>query len=185
KYLPDAVRERPDGLLRELNPDYLAARKRYTKEAFQEIIAKYPGTAYAAAAGSELASLGEYDRDQAKLRAEREKRNAEAEAESKRQGAILERATQAKESSGLEPLGKLINNSSDTVLFVFKEPADVPQTTVSPNSFASVRLSVGTFSFDVFKVGAAAVQGFQDEKRQPVKSGDVTVIGNFWEAVYP
>lgn len=186
-FIPDTIKGIPDATMKDLNPDYYAARKRYSKEDFQEIEKKYKGTGFATAAAAEIASIDEFDKATASQQAERERRNAEADAERKRQEGILEKAGKAREKSSQEPLGKLVNNSTDTVRFVFKEPAELPQTTVSPNSFASVRLPVGSFSFDVFKVEDSALStlGLSQEEPKPVKSGDVTVMGDLWEATYP
>jgi hypothetical protein len=187
-YVPELIRAIPDEKLKELSPDYYRARKSYTKDSFEAIIKKYPGSGLAAAARDEIKSIDAYDAEQAKVREERQKRAAAAEAERKKQEALEEKIRQSKDTTQKrEALGKLKNNSTDTVRFVFKEPTDAPPTTVPPNSYTDMRLSTGNYSYDVYKVEEEKFGMTLDDKQQqqPLKSGTIDIEFDFWEVSYP
>jgi hypothetical protein len=186
-YVPELIRSIPDEKLRELNPDYYSAHKSYTKDSFEAVIKKYPGSGFAAAAKDEIKAIDAYDAEQEKVREERKRRAAEAEIERKKQEAVEEKIRQSKESAQKrEALGKLKNNSSDTVRFVFKEPTDVPPTTVLPGSSADMRLYTGNYSYEVYKVEEEKFGiNLDDKQQQPLKSGTIDIEFDFWEVSYP
>ena len=186
RFMPELIRAMPEEKLRELNPDYHAAWKKYTLEAFREVMAKYPNTAFASAAAGEIKAIENYEAGQERLKAERARRAAEAETERKRREAIEEkvREGQQKKAQGRELLGKLANNSSDAVRFVFKEPSELPPTTVLPGSSMDVRLAAGSYSYEVYKAQETASSD-PGEKPQPLKTGTVDIESDFWEASYP
>jgi hypothetical protein len=186
-YISELIKTIPDDKLKELNPDYYSARKSYTKDAFEGIIKKYPGSGFAAAAKDEIKAIDAYDAEEEKVRAERARRAAEAEAQRKKQEAVEEKILQSKEKTQTrEALGKLRNNSANTVRFVFKEPSDIPPTTVLPNSAADVRLSTGNYSYEVYKVEEEKFGVSLDQQQAtPIKTGTVEIQFDFWEVTYP
>ncbi len=211
-FIAPLLRELPEKKLKEINPDYYAAFKAYTKESFSRIIKKYPGTGFAQAAADEIKSIDDYDKEQKKIEAERAKQAAAAEAEEKRQEAIEEKIkAQQQMAQEKEYLGKLRNNSSSPVRFVFKSPSEIPATVVPANSNMDVRSYPGSFEYDVYSVddtsrtnqtaqagqmsqpgfpgdnapGTQPGEGTQASGTTPLKTGTVDVQFDFWEADYP
>ncbi len=153
RFVAPLLREMPEKKLKEISPDYYAAFKAYTKDSFNKIIKKYPGTGFAQAAADEIKSIDVYEKQQKKIEAERAKRAAEAEAEDKRQEAIEEKIqAQQQMAQQKEYLGKLRNNSNSPVRFVFKSPCEIPSTVVPANSYMDARSYPGSFEYDVYSV---------------------------------
>ena len=187
-----------DDTLKELNPDYYEAWKRYTVDDLQSVADRYPGTSFAIAAAREIASIKSFDADQEKERAEREKRAAVEAAEQKRRQSVEEKAREVRDKTARSLLGKIRNNSGQSVRFAFDEPDDLAPVTLQPNSVFEVRHSAGTFGYKVFKAddGQAfavfpppqALPGVQSgdvAKNSPLKEGTVDVQFDFWEISYP
>ena len=168
RFMAALIREMPEEKLKKVSPVYYAAFKVYTKESFEDIIKNYPGTAFAEAASAEIKSIEGYDKEQAKLRADRAKRAAEAEAEAKKQEAIEDKINaQQNKAQQKEYLGKLRNNSGSPVRFVFKAPSDIPQTTVPAGSSMDVRSVSGSFDYEVDSAGDVSGQTGQTMPSMP------------------
>ena len=154
RFIAPLLKEIPEKKLKEINPDYYAAFKTYTKDSFSGIIKKYPGTGFAQAAADEIKSIDDYEKEQKKIEAERAKQAAAAEAEEKRQEAIEEKIkAQQQMAQEKEYLGKLRNNSGSPVRFVFKSPCEIPATVVPANSYMDARSYPGSFEYNVYSVG--------------------------------
>lgn len=189
-FLAGLISSMPEGVLKEVNPDYYEALKDYRSEDFENIIKKYPGTGFAKAAGTELKNIEAYNAEQARIEKEREKRAAAAEEEMKRQEAIEARISQQKQNNAFqrEALGKLVNNSTDPVRFVFDEPSTLPPTTVNANSSMDARQTTGSYKYKVFGAGQQQ-QAFSSDANaqpeQPLKEGSIDISADFWEIDYP
>ncbi|MDA8087025.1 MAG: hypothetical protein M0Z75_10040 [Nitrospiraceae bacterium] len=189
RFIAPLLREMPEKKLKEISPDYYAAFKAYTKDSFDKIIRKYPGTGFAQAAADEIKSIDAYEKEQKKIEAERAKRAAEAEAEEKRQEAIEEKIqAQRQMAQQKEYLGKLRNNSSSPVRFVFKSPCEIPSTVVQANSNMDVRSYPGSFEYDVYSVDDAssnqAAQAWQ-MNQAPSQSFQANQAGQFGQLNQP
>ncbi len=174
RFIAPLLRELPEKNLKEINPDYYAAFKAYTKDSFNGIIKKYPGTGFAQAAADEIKSIDGYEKEQKKREAERAKAAAAAAAEEKRQEAVEAKLrAQQQMAQQKEYLGKLRNNSSSPVRFVFKSPSEVPSTVVQANSSMDVRSYPGSFGYDVYSIddtsrtSQAAQAAQMDQFNQP------------------
>ncbi|MHB8173887.1 MAG: hypothetical protein ACYDFU_05450 [Nitrospirota bacterium] len=183
QFIAPLLRYMPEKKLKEISPAYYAAFKSYTKDSFEKIIEKYPGTGFAQAAASEIKSINDYEKEQKKLQAERAKRAAEAEAEAKRQEAIEEKiqAQQAK-AQQKEYLGKLRNNSSSPVRFVFKSPCEIPETVVPANSYMDVRSYPGSFGYDVYNADDASQANQAWPANQASQAGQINQSGQSGQA---
>jgi len=184
-YLPQVIALMPEGMLKGINPDYYEARKRYRREDFQAVIKKYPGTGFALAAEKEIKSIDAFEAEQEKAAAERAKRAAEAEAEQKRRQAIDEKvAEKQNKTQTREALGKLVNNSTTAVKFVFAEPSELAPVNVMPNSFMDARQPTGSYSYKVYKADDSFSPA-PDQQPQVLKEGSVDIQFDFWEVTYP
>ncbi|MGC2424795.1 MAG: hypothetical protein WA666_10655 [Nitrospirota bacterium] len=159
RFMAALIREMPEEKLKKVSPVYYAAFKAFTKESFKEIIKNYPGTAFAQAASAEIKSIEDYDKEQAKVQAERAKHAVEAEAEAKRQEDIEAKITaQQNKAQEKEYLGKLRNNTGSPVRFVFKAPSNLPPTTVPGGGSMDVRSGPGSFEYEVDSAGDTSGQ---------------------------
>ena len=108
----------------------------------------------------------------------------------KRQEAIEARISQQKQNNAFqrEALGKLVNNSTDPVRFVFDEPSTLPPTTVNANSSVDARQTTGSYKYKVFGAGQQQ-QAFSSDANaqpeQPLKEGSIDISADFWEIDYP
>lgn len=184
-YMPQVIALMPDEMIKAINSDYCEARKRCSREDFQNIIKKYPGTGFALAAEKEIKSIDAFEADQKKAAAERAKRAAEAEAEQKRRQAIDEKvAEKQNKAQGREALGKLVNNSASPVKFVFAEPSELAPVTVMPNSFMDARQPTGSYTYKVYKADDS-FNPAPGQQPQVLKEGAVDIQFDFWEVTYP
>ncbi len=186
-FIPEMIKGMPDATMKELNPDYYQAWKEYTKDAFQAVIKKYPGTGFDKAAEGEIKSIESYEAELEKIRKEREKAAAAAAQEQKRREAIDQKVREREEKplKVLTP-GKLENKSSVPVRFVFEPAGEIPETRVQPNSQAEVRAASGSYNYKVYKVEENQLPGLAgDTKPQPLKEGAFDIRFDAWDLIYP
>jgi len=189
RFLPGLIKGLPDGMLREVNPDYYQAWKSYTKDAFQEFIKKYPGTGFASAAADEIKAIDAYDSRQEQARKERERVAAAAEKERAKREAVEQRVRDRQQKAQRnELLGKITNNSTSPVRFSFEPAGEIPDTTVLASSSMDIRATAGTYSYKVYPIEdkPGALPSFGDDaKPQPLKEDKVDIMFDFWEITYP
>lgn len=190
EFLPQLVRRLPEPMLKEVDPAFYEAWKRYTAQGFEDYLKKNPEGGFAAAARAELKSLKEYEAEQERERLEREKRAAAYEEEMKRQEQVREKALARQRQREMEEMhGKLVNNSSGPVRFVFESPSIMPQTVVKPGEEFEVNHPAGTYSYKVYAVeeeGAfTGAPGGEDAQPRPLAEGTVEIVFDFWTVEYP
>ncbi len=188
-FLPQLVRRLPEPVLKEVDPGFYEAWKLYTAQGFEDYLKKNPEGGFASAARAELKSLKEYEAERERERLEREKRAAAYQEEMRRQEEIRERALALQRLREKEELhGKLVNNSSAPVRFVFEPPSIMPQTVVKPGEEFEVNHPEGTYKYKVYAVqedAQASPFGGEDGEPQPLAEGTVEIVFDFWSLEYP
>jgi len=197
-FIPQLVRIWPEETLREVDPAFYEAWKTYTREGFESYIKNNPGSGFAEAARVELADMKAYAEKKEQERKEREKRAAEYEKEQKRQEEIRAKALARQRQRDLEEMhGKLVNNSTQPVKFVFDPPSLMPPTTVKPGEEFELNHPTGTYTYKVFAAPEEKddmmpellpdTQPFEGEHQEPepLAEGTVDIMFDFWSVVYP
>lgn len=192
RFIPEMIKAMPDGVLMELDPEYYNAWKAYNLAEFREYAAKHPGTGLAAAAEVEIKSIEEYDAAQEKAKKEREKKAAAYAEEQKRQEDIITRARARENMRRLEEMhGKLVNNSSDPVRFVFDQPSPLAPTVVAPGGEYELSHPVGSYTYKVYavkQVDEFAPPVSEEEtpaEPEPLTEGRADIMFDFWTVEYP
>ena len=187
RFIPDLVSSLPEEKLKELDPEYYEAWKKYTKDSFGEYMKKHPRKGLSKAAEREIASIESYEKDREKELAERAKRAAEAEEQRKKQEAVDEKIREQarKALPGRELLGRLVNNSAQPVRFAFDPPSEQQPVTVAPNSVSEMRHPQGTFGYKVYAVETGAFAPPPGEAPKPIKEGSADMQFDFWQVTYP
>jgi len=197
-FIPQLVRIWPEETLREIDPAFYEAWKTYTREGFESYIEKNPGSGFAAAARAELAVMKADEEKKQQEQKEREKRAAEYEKEQKRQEEIRAKALARQQQKDLEEMhGKLVNNSSQPVKFVFDPPSLLPPTIVKPGEEFELNHPTGTYTYKVYAAPDVTtdlmpellpepqpLEGEQQEP-EPLAEGTVDIMFDFWSVVYP
>ncbi len=187
RFTPDLISSLPENKLRELDPEYYEAWKKYTKDSFKDYIKAHPHTGFARAAAKEVASIESYEKDREKEVQERTKRAEDAEALRKKQEALDEKikAQTEKTFPGRELLGKLVNNSASPVRFAFDPPSEQQPVTVPPNDVYDMRLPQGTINYKVYNVETGAFLPAPGETPKPIKEGSADLQFDLWQIAYP
>ncbi|HEX9861558.1 MAG TPA: hypothetical protein VGB23_10155 [Nitrospirota bacterium] len=190
-FIPELVRLLPEDMLSALDPEYYAAWKSYNKDSFLEYADRRPGTGLANAALAEVKSIDEYEAEQKKVREERAKRAAAYEEERKRQEQVQEKMRAREEMRRREEMhGKLVNNSSETVRFVFSPPSLLPSTAVQAGGEFELNHPSGSYEYKVYAVQqqdnlVPAVVGGDTAEPEPLAEGTVDIQFDFWQVTYP
>jgi hypothetical protein len=198
-FIPQLVRVWPEEMLRSIDPEFYDAWKTYTREGFDNYIEKNPGSGFAAAAKAELAAMKADEDKKEQDQKEREKRAAEYEKEQKRQEEIRAKVLARQQQRNLEEMhGKLVNNSSQPVKFVFDPPSLMPPTIVKPGEEFEVSHPTGTYTYKVYAAPeqtddqapdllppAPTTFDGEDQGPQPLAEGTVDIMFDFWSVVYP
>ena len=186
KFLPELIKDMPDSMLEQLDPDYYRAWKTYTKESLREFVKRHPHSGLKGLAESEIKSLEAYDAEQKRLIKERAERAEAYEAERKRREEIENRVKSMSEmASRKEMMGKLTNNTDKPVLFVFLPPSDLPPETVMAKSKTEVRHTAGSYSYKIYAVEDKPAPAVPGTEPVPLKEGTVDIQYDFWELAYP